>query len=124
VVMIFDEDPALICDAEAVRAQFGAAAFTQAWAAGQAMSREQAIAYALEDHAASTAVQADPLNARELEVLALVADGLSNREIAGQLFVSVNTVKWYLKGIFSKLEVSSRTEAVTRAQVQGLLHLN
>ena len=63
----------------------------------------------------------EPLNARELEVLSLVASGLSNREIAGKLFVTVNTVKWYLKGIFGKLHVANRAQAVARAQALGLL---
>src|SRR5262249_12420219 len=65
--------------------------------------------------------QADSLNERELEILRLIAEGLTNQEIAGQLIVSVNTVKWYAKEIYSKLHVSSRTQAVTRATALGLL---
>jgi non-specific serine/threonine protein kinase len=61
------------------------------------------------------------LNERELEVLCLVADGLSNREIAEQLVLAVSTVKWYTGEIFGKLHVTSRTQAVARARALGLL---
>src|SRR5262249_27201421 len=62
-----------------------------------------------------------PLTEQELEILRLVAEGLTNRQIAGQRTLSVNTIKWYVKEIFSKLDVSSRTEAVSRARALGLL---
>jgi LuxR family maltose regulon positive regulatory protein len=58
----------------------------------------------------------DPLTAREREVLALIASGLSNREIAARLFIATSTVKWYVHSIFGKLEVDSRTRAVARAR--------
>lgn len=122
-----------------LRSQLGEAAFTEAWAEGASMTRQQVIAYALEGKTTpintnsteparhseigppSGQSRHGPLNSRELEVLSLVADGLSNREIAQKLFITVNTVKWYLKGIFGKLHVASRTEAVIRAQAMGLL---
>ena len=63
----------------------------------------------------------EPLRARELEVLALVAEGQSNREIAEKLFVSVGTIRWHLKNIYSKLDVHSRTRAVARARALGLI---
>jgi ATP/maltotriose-dependent transcriptional regulator MalT len=63
----------------------------------------------------------EPLSERELEVLTLIADGLPNREIAGQLFLSVATVKWYLTHIYSKLGVQSRTQALVRASQLNLL---
>ncbi len=68
-------------------------------------------------------VESNPesLTARELEVLSLVAVGLSNREIADQLVLALGTVKWYISDIFSKLGVSSRTQAVARARVLNLL---
>jgi len=53
---------------------------------------------------------------RELEVLQLVAEGLSNQEIAERLFVSLNTVKTHSSRIFEKLEVRNRTQAVERAR--------
>ncbi|HUM68178.1 MAG TPA: tetratricopeptide repeat protein, partial [Chloroflexota bacterium] len=63
----------------------------------------------------------DPLTGRELEVLRLIADGLSNQEIAAQLFISVGTVKSYTSAIYSKLAVASRTQAVAQARQWGLL---
>jgi LuxR family transcriptional regulator, maltose regulon positive regulatory protein len=63
----------------------------------------------------------DPLSERELEVLRLVAQGLSNDQISKKLFLSVNTVKGHNLRIFGKLQVKSRTEAVARARELGLL---
>jgi ATP/maltotriose-dependent transcriptional regulator MalT len=63
----------------------------------------------------------EPLSERELEILILIADGLSNREIAAQLYLSVATVKWYLTHIYSKLGVQSRTLAIQRARQLHLL---
>src|SRR5262249_21274776 len=53
----------------------------------------------------------DPLSERESEVLALVAQGLSNRQVAERLFVSENTVKFHLQNVFQRLAVANRTEA-------------
>ena len=58
---------------------------------------------------------------RELEVLSLVADGLSNREIAAQLFVSENTIKTHCARTFDKLGAARRTQAVQRGKELGLL---
>jgi len=63
----------------------------------------------------------EPLSERELEVLRLVAKGLSNREISLRLFLALNTVKGHNQKIFNKLQVQSRTEAVARARELGLL---
>ena len=63
----------------------------------------------------------EPLSERELEILALVADGFSNHEISEQLFISVNTVKGHNRNIFDKLHVKRRTEAVARARELGLI---
>jgi ATP/maltotriose-dependent transcriptional regulator MalT len=63
----------------------------------------------------------EPLTERELEILRLVADGLSNQEIAEQLVLAVSTVKWHLNEIYSKLHVASRTQAIRRAQELHLL---
>lgn len=63
----------------------------------------------------------EPLSQRELEVLQLIAEGLSNREIAEQLFLALSTVKGYNREIFGKLQVQRRTEAVARARELGLL---
>ena len=63
----------------------------------------------------------DPLSERELEVLHLIAQGLSNREIGERLFLALNTVKGHNRRIFGKLQVQRRTEAVARARELGLL---
>jgi DNA-binding NarL/FixJ family response regulator len=60
------------------------------------------------------------LTARELEILDLVARGLTNAAIAEQLFLSEKTVRNYVSGICGKLDVSSRAEAVARARDAGL----
>src|SRR5271155_4683084 len=61
------------------------------------------------------------ITARELEILTLVARGFSNREIATQLFVSVNTVKTHCVRAFDKLGAARRTQAVQRGRELGLL---
>ena len=61
------------------------------------------------------------LSSREIEVLELVAAGRSNSEVAEQLFVSETTVKSHLAHIFSKLDVTSRTAAVSAARRKGIL---
>jgi LuxR family maltose regulon positive regulatory protein len=62
----------------------------------------------------------EPLSDRELEILRLIAQGLSNREISERLFLALNTVKGYNRIIFDKLHVQNRTEAVARARELGL----
>jgi NarL family two-component system response regulator LiaR len=61
------------------------------------------------------------VTARELEILTLIARGLSNREIAAQLFVSENTVKTHCSRAFNKLGATRRTQAVRRGKELGLL---
>jgi LuxR family maltose regulon positive regulatory protein len=63
----------------------------------------------------------EPLSQRELEVLRLIAEGLSNREISEQLFLALSTVKGHTRIIFDKLQVQRRTEAVARARELNLL---
>jgi LuxR family maltose regulon positive regulatory protein len=63
----------------------------------------------------------EPLSGRELEVLHLIAQGLSNREISEWLFIALTTVKGHNRIIFDKLQVKRRTEAVARARKLGLL---
>ncbi len=65
----------------------------------------------------------DPLSAREIEVLQLAARGLSNSEIARELFVSATTAKAHLVHIYSKLGVNDRTAAVTTALERGIIRL-
>ena len=69
---------------------------------------------------ASVANWVEPLNPRELEVVGLISDGLSNNEIALTLHLSLDTVKWYNKLIFSKLGVKNRTQAAKKAETIDL----
>ena len=63
----------------------------------------------------------EPLSQRELEILKLIAQGLSNREIGERLFLALDTVKGHNRRIFDKLQVQSRTEAIARARELDLL---
>ena len=63
----------------------------------------------------------EPLSQREVEILKLIGQGLSNREISERLFLALDTVKGHNRKIFSKLQVQSRTEAIARARELGLL---
>jgi LuxR family maltose regulon positive regulatory protein len=63
----------------------------------------------------------EPLTDRELEVLDLLAEGLSNSEIARRLFISLPTVKSHTRNIYGKLAVHSRRQAVARARTLGIL---
>jgi len=62
-----------------------------------------------------------PLTVRELEVLHLMYEGLSNQEISNRLFISINTVKTHTRRIYGKLDVNNRSQAVVCAQRLGLL---
>lgn len=66
---------------------------------------------------------AEPLTERELELLDLLAEGISNKLIAHRLSISEHTVKTHIASIFTKLGVSSRTEAVAQAIRRGLVML-
>ncbi|GAA4401145.1 helix-turn-helix transcriptional regulator [Fodinibacter luteus] len=98
-------------EAAATAARIGAAPLERA--VGALVSRERLAA----PGAALDAV----LTEREREVLALVAEGLTNREIGARLFISAKTASVHLSNLMAKLNVSSRTEAVTVAQRRGLL---
>jgi LuxR family transcriptional regulator, maltose regulon positive regulatory protein len=74
-----------------------------------------------ESHLPPTPSLIEPLSPRELEVLQLIAQGLSNREIGERLFLALDTVKGHNRRIFGKLSVSRRTEAVERARSLDIL---
>ncbi len=81
-----------------------------------------------ENIASQTPFQPDPrtierlnISPREYEVLQLIAQGLSNQEIANRLFLSPNTVKTHASNVFAKLDVQRRTQAIQKAQALGIL---
>jgi LuxR family maltose regulon positive regulatory protein len=71
--------------------------------------------------AASPQLLEDPLTNREIDVLELLTQRLSNKEIAEKLFVSTETVKGHLKNMYPKLQVSNRREAIEKAKALGIL---
>lgn len=74
--------------------------------------------------AAGPAVEAGTaLTARELEVLALMAHGLGNKQIGSALGISAHTAKYHVASVLAKLDVQSRTEAVTKGLREGLVPL-
>lgn len=77
-------------------------------------TRSQSLA--ADDH-----VLIDPPTERELEILRLVAAGMSNADIAGRLYITVGTTKWHLNHLYAKLGVNRRTEAVAKAREFGLI---
>ena len=83
---------------------------------------EVVLAPAEHAHAARLAAEmVEPLSEREIEVLSLIAEGLSNRQVAQRLVISVNTVRVHTSNIYGKLGVSNRTQAVTKARGLGIL---
>jgi predicted ATPase/DNA-binding CsgD family transcriptional regulator len=119
----------------AARAQLGEPAFATAWAEGRAMTPEQALAaqgpvtipvlVSVEPSSFPSAKPAitypDGLTAREVDVLRLVAQGLTNDQVAEQLVISPRTVNTHLTSIFSKIGVSTRSAATRYATDHGLV---
>jgi ATP/maltotriose-dependent transcriptional regulator MalT len=116
----------------AARVALGEAGFAEAHAAGRALGRDAWFAAAADVVAALEAAEATHhderggraaagLTPRERDVLALVAAGLSDREVAAALFVAPGTVRSHLTNVFGKLGVGSRTAAVADARRLGVL---
>ena len=113
------------------RSRMGEARFHAAWESGGALSVDQAVQQIQEFGFAALKTnlqtsRADqtllvPLNEREIEVLRLIAEGLSNNEIAERLVIALSTVKWHINNLFGKLGVHSRTQAVAQAKELGLI---
>ena len=126
------EEPYLV----GARSQLEEGAWSAAWEEGRAMSMETAIEYALSEEEPSTItspaapteqlstpVSEHPagLTPREVEVLGLVAEGLTNPQVAQKLFLSPRTVQRHLNSVYRKLGVSSRTAATHLALEHDLL---
>jgi LuxR family maltose regulon positive regulatory protein len=84
----------------------------------EAFSRES---LARDDPPERTGDLVEPLSGRELEVLAHIASGATNQEIAQSMYLSLYTVKSHARNIYGKLGVKNRTEAVAKARLLGLL---
>jgi len=107
----------------AARAGLDEGAFTAAWAEGRGMTPEQAVEYALgtEDPAPPPPEDTALLSAREVEVLGLVAEGLTDPQVAERLYLSPRTVGQHLRSIYRKLGVPSRAAAAKVAVERGLI---
>jgi DNA-binding CsgD family transcriptional regulator/tetratricopeptide (TPR) repeat protein len=113
-----------------VRSGLGEAAFAAAWAAGRALPVAEAVAEALAVTTAAVGPAGDEpstraarhgLTRREVEVLKLVCEGRSNREIGGRLFISERTAGTHVQNILDKLDVSTRAAAAAYAVESGLV---
>lgn len=98
-----------------------AALLRSAVARGVALDYASRLVAAFGEETIAEPVLLEPFTERELEVLRLLAAGLSNRAAAEQLFLAVGTVKKYTNNIYGKLGVGSRTQAVARARELGLI---
>jgi non-specific serine/threonine protein kinase len=106
---------------EAVRTVMSRKAFAEAWREGRALTQEQIVAETERSIIAPVALYPGGLTEREIEVLRLVARGLTNQEIADQLVVSRRTVHAHMRSIFSKLDVTTRTAAARYAAQYNLV---
>ena len=118
-------------DVAAVHAALGEDAFAAGWATGAALPLPAAVAEArtivalapspLPESPAASQAERLGLTPRESEVLRLLAEGLSDREIAAALFLSPRTVGWHVTHLLAKLDVESRAAAAAAAIRRGLV---
>jgi non-specific serine/threonine protein kinase len=110
------EDQAALEHAQtAARAALGEHAFATAWAAGRTLSPGEAVSAALELLVSPVGSLTESLTPREVEILRLVASGMTNSDIAAALFISVRTVENHVAHILAKLGVRTRTAAAAAA---------
>nr|MBA2714316.1 tetratricopeptide repeat protein [Rubrobacteraceae bacterium] len=103
-----------------IRASVGDEEFSRTRAEGRAMTLEKALSQALEPDITPVTTQ-EVLSAREVEVLGLVAEGLTDQEAAQRLYLSPRTVGQHLTSVYRKLGVKSRTAATRAATERGLI---
>jgi non-specific serine/threonine protein kinase len=117
---------------ESLQRRLGEPAFSATWTAGRGLAQDQVADLALAALDAETVVDGLPaeptirrpaglLSEREREVLRLVAEGLSNQQIAEALFISERTARFHLTSVFNKLGADNRAQAVALASQRGLL---
>ncbi|HKW73877.1 MAG TPA: tetratricopeptide repeat protein [Candidatus Dormibacteraeota bacterium] len=107
------------------RTLLGARKADSSWSEGLALTTEHAIKYALnEDRPEPLAENAGPLSRREREVVAMVAAGWTNKQIAAKLFIAERTAEGHVERIRNKLGVRSRTEVATWALAHGIVPRN
>ncbi len=114
----------IVAAVEAVSAglfAFGADAFAALLSATPPTSDEPVARQTSEEGPRTDGTELDALTLREREVLDMLAEGLSNKEIAWRMKISGHTVKFHVASIFAKLNVSTRTEAVTQGIRKGLI---
>lgn len=107
-----------------LRLKLGDSRFSEAWAAGQAMplgkAVEEALASPVSTSTPSSGRPSGPLTRRESEVAALIAQGLSNRQIAVALYITERTVETHVQNMLNKLGFHARTQIAAWASVHGL----
>jgi predicted ATPase/DNA-binding CsgD family transcriptional regulator len=107
---------------DGLRSRLNEEAFRVAWSEGRRMEMEEAVEYALEARESSAPPDHPAgLSPREVEVLRLVANGMTNAQVARELFISPNTVNRHLNSIYGKLGASSRAAAARFATEHHLI---
>jgi DNA-binding CsgD family transcriptional regulator len=104
-----------------LRSHLDEAAFEEMWLEGRAMTPREAIEYALGTEETAPTALSSLLSEREAEILVLVAEGLTNPQVAERLYLSPRTVGQHLRSIYRKLGVPSRAAAVREAVERGLI---
>jgi non-specific serine/threonine protein kinase len=118
---VVENQTALDRSVTALRAALGEPEFARAWSAGRNLTPEQAVAAALDPFVAPVNLSGLSLTPREIEILRLLATGMTDPAIAAALFVSVRTVENHVARIFAKLGVHTRTAAAAAATASGLI---
>src|SRR5262249_23081309 len=115
--LFLDEGPALLSLLRLARARGLSPDYLTRLLTAQGLASPAAVSQS----AAASAGLVEPLTARELEVLRLLATGAANEGMAERVVIAVSTVKRHVSNLLAKLAVSNRTQAVTRAQALELL---